>query len=500
MDTSYPSDLDSYLDLTNDTLFQPSPSSSTSTTPSMSRGASSPQFSAPSHPYNLHPQTIGFNDPLFDMPIMQMEGGGESSMPAFFFPESTAAPSPQQQDVVMDRGISPLMTVDEVKAEPSRQQQQQQQQQHQQQQQRQRYYAGIHQEMFNEQQRKQQQQRSRPPTMDDRINQAIVNYKGAYPTSSRGQPNVLPHIARMKKDQEEMDEDERLLASEEGKKLTSKERRQLRNKVSARAFRSRRKEYIGQLEAEVAKKANENQTLAEENARLQAENQRLEDLTRLLLRSDAFSTFLDQMSAPVAQQFQQHTTPAAPAPAPSAPTTTEPSYNPSKDRNPATQTDDWALAYPTPSWSGMAAQVFRVDLPDLPLPDLSDDKLMLDEDYTIADGFFPMVRNEKAEFDLAAARANEETVEYAPPQNLEDVEVSLDDMFPGVGVTDFLERLEKVASGTARPEDVFDNVTSQPQPEPEMVEEQARPTQTVVSNRILQDAEGVYRRIGMMVQ
>jgi len=44
-----------------------------------------------------------------------------------------------------------------------------------------------------------------------------------------------------KKDEEDMDEDERLLASEEGKKLSSKERRQLRNKVSARAFRSRRK-------------------------------------------------------------------------------------------------------------------------------------------------------------------------------------------------------------------------------------------------------------------
>lgn len=53
--------------------------------------------------------------------------------------------------------------------------------------------------------------------------------------------NLLPHIARMKKDEEDMDEDERLLASDEGKKLSSKERRQLRNKVSARAFRSRRK-------------------------------------------------------------------------------------------------------------------------------------------------------------------------------------------------------------------------------------------------------------------
>lgn len=57
-----------------------------------------------------------------------------------------------------------------------------------------------------------------------------------------GSPSdMLPHIARMKKDEEEMDEDERLLASDEGKKLSSKERRQLRNKVSARAFRSRRK-------------------------------------------------------------------------------------------------------------------------------------------------------------------------------------------------------------------------------------------------------------------
>ena len=47
--------------------------------------------------------------------------------------------------------------------------------------------------------------------------------------------------ARSRKDDDDMDEDERLLASEEGKKLSSKERRQLRNKVSARAFRSRRK-------------------------------------------------------------------------------------------------------------------------------------------------------------------------------------------------------------------------------------------------------------------
>jgi len=53
--------------------------------------------------------------------------------------------------------------------------------------------------------------------------------------------DFTPNFAHLKKDDEDLDEDERLLASEEGKKLTSKERRQLRNKVSARAFRSRRK-------------------------------------------------------------------------------------------------------------------------------------------------------------------------------------------------------------------------------------------------------------------
>lgn len=62
------------------------------------------------------------------------------------------------------------------------------------------------------------------------------------PTASGGAPS----LGRARKDEEDMDEDERLLASEEGKKLTSKERRQLRNKVSARAFRSRRKgTYLG---------------------------------------------------------------------------------------------------------------------------------------------------------------------------------------------------------------------------------------------------------------
>lgn len=53
---------------------------------------------------------------------------------------------------------------------------------------------------------------------------------------------------RQKKKLSEMDEDERLLASGEAKKLTSRQRRQIRNRVSARQFRLRRKEYISHLE------------------------------------------------------------------------------------------------------------------------------------------------------------------------------------------------------------------------------------------------------------
>ncbi|KAG8528926.1 uncharacterized protein KY384_006615 [Bacidia gigantensis] len=102
---------------------------------------------------------------------------------------------------------------------------------------------------------------------------------------------------RTKKDEEDMDEDERLLASEEGKKLSSKERRQLRNKVSARAFRSRRKEYIGQLEEELASKVADADRFRIKNEQLVAENTRLTDLTRMLLSSPHFSNFLEELSA-----------------------------------------------------------------------------------------------------------------------------------------------------------------------------------------------------------
>ncbi|KAI9782156.1 MAG: hypothetical protein M1816_001990 [Peltula sp. TS41687] len=141
------------------------------------------------------------------------------------------------------------------------------------------------------------------PIVEERISRLLSSMRQAsVASSSEGAStphpeHAIPHLGRSKKDEEEMDEDERLLASEEGKKLSSKERRQLRNKVSARAFRSRRKEYIGQLEAELAAKANEANALKQENRALMEENTRLSDLTRMLLSSPAFSTFLDTLGA-----------------------------------------------------------------------------------------------------------------------------------------------------------------------------------------------------------
>ena len=88
-----------------------------------------------------------------------------------------------------------------------------------------------------------------PVTKDPRVEESIsriLNQMRQKSTSSEGKEEDSPvanmsSVPRARKDEDDMDEDELLLASEEGKKLSSKERRQLRNKVSARAFRSRRK-------------------------------------------------------------------------------------------------------------------------------------------------------------------------------------------------------------------------------------------------------------------
>ena len=81
------------------------------------------------------------------------------------------------------------------------------------------------------------------PAVEERISRLLSQMRQSSDGASGDTPRQSSQstLSKPKKDEEDMDEDERLLASEEGKKLSSKERRQLRNKVSARAFRSRRK-------------------------------------------------------------------------------------------------------------------------------------------------------------------------------------------------------------------------------------------------------------------
>ncbi|KAI0381620.1 hypothetical protein F5Y04DRAFT_280700 [Hypomontagnella monticulosa] len=172
----------------------------------------------------------------------------------------------------------------------------------------------IQQQQRQNQQGKQRAKAPQPsdPIVEQKITQLLNSMRskaGSSPSDS-GENSPLLQLPRPKKEEDDMDEDERLLASEEGKKLSSKERRQLRNKVSARAFRSRRKEYITQLEAEIANKVSENGDLRAQNRALIEENRRLSDLTRMLLSSPSFSNFLDHLSAnpaalPQQQQQQQ---------------------------------------------------------------------------------------------------------------------------------------------------------------------------------------------------
>jgi len=68
-------------------------------------------------------------------------------------------------------------------------------------------------------------------------------------------------------------------------------------------------EYISQLEGEIAGKVNENHDLRIQNKALLEENTRLSDLTRMLLSSSAFSSFLDTLASNPAAISQRTTTP-----------------------------------------------------------------------------------------------------------------------------------------------------------------------------------------------
>ncbi|ORZ01516.1 hypothetical protein BCR43DRAFT_487058 [Syncephalastrum racemosum] len=80
------------------------------------------------------------------------------------------------------------------------------------------------------------------------------------PAQPEGIPGLAPTDLDAAQHRRSEDEEE-YLSDSQLKMMTSKERRQLRNKISARKFRNRRKEYITMLEAEVQKQKAENNQL-----------------------------------------------------------------------------------------------------------------------------------------------------------------------------------------------------------------------------------------------
>ncbi|WFD34276.1 hypothetical protein MCUN1_001113 [Malassezia cuniculi] len=95
--------------------------------------------------------------------------------------------------------------------------------------------------------------------------------------------------------------DELRPSMEEYKKLSSKEKRQLRNKISARNFRNRRKEYISLLEEQVADRDSVIDGLREQISTLSLQNKQLRDEVRALqsrsLASVDMSKFIDALRA-----------------------------------------------------------------------------------------------------------------------------------------------------------------------------------------------------------
>jgi regulator of replication initiation timing len=234
--------------------------------------------------------------------------------PAFFYPSGESSvhddfvdPSAitSQDDTMANVRVWPGMHQQQAalaKAQAQAQQQRQQQLAHQKQQQQQQLQPSRLQPA-----RRNGSQQVTDPRTEETITRVVNRIRMESTLQSQDSmspPSSHSHIQRSKKDEEDMDADERLLASEEGKKLSSKERRQLRNKVSARAFRSRRKEYIVQLEEQLNAKQKETDDLRFQNRALMEENRNFRNLTESLLRHKAFVPYLDDIAREQADEVK----------------------------------------------------------------------------------------------------------------------------------------------------------------------------------------------------
>lgn len=436
-------DIDSFLDLsggiTDSNNNRPSSTGSSAVFPEAPHLALNQSFSGPSHQYELHTQQTGLlpfsmnfsensspnrtpNQSSMSLspealsgvsfPTMDIENSDMFSMPSFFPEPSFNTDFVDPSDV--DFGSNQDVDIDAlagIKTERSKSN------------------ASMASSASSSSSGKKKSSAAPDPATEERIRQILedVKRKALSTQPSVDEDTSMPQIARLKKEEDDMDEDERLLASEEGKKLSSKERRQLRNKVSARAFRSRRKEYISQLETEVANKSTENVDLKRKLNAVEAENKSLKELTRMLLASPQFASFLDQMNPLAASNIAAFTAGAPQQNAMSenitvhrasvphiqlqqappvmhdfqVPTYLPPhqqflnTYNPRKDVNPnrsQANVEEWPLAYSTSgSWGmGPSSTVYTAEVPEM-IADINElaGKDIMDELYTPADGFRP---------------------------------------------------------------------------------------------------------------
>ncbi|KAK3396924.1 hypothetical protein B0T20DRAFT_414798 [Sordaria brevicollis] len=112
--------------------------------------------------------------------------------------------------------------------------------------------------------------------------QQLVNNMKTMPVIVEDRPCEFPKLSKRGKhrDEDDLDEDERVLKGEEAKGMTSAQRRQLRNKVSARNFRARKKDYINDLEEKCKE---QHRTILQLEANMRAQIQDNENCKALIV-------------------------------------------------------------------------------------------------------------------------------------------------------------------------------------------------------------------------
>ncbi|WFD21247.1 [phosphatase 2A protein]-leucine-carboxy methyltransferase [Malassezia caprae] len=93
--------------------------------------------------------------------------------------------------------------------------------------------------------------------------------------------SIKPLSSLQSRDRSPMDNSDLRPSLDEYNKLSSKEKRQLRNKISARNFRNRRKEYIGLLEEQLTERDSLIKSLQEQISNLRLENTHLQEELRV---------------------------------------------------------------------------------------------------------------------------------------------------------------------------------------------------------------------------